>query len=221
VHLIDLQRQDDVFVITLRAGENRLDVGMLDALGRALDEVEGCEGPLALVTTGEGRFYSNGIDLDWLRRAPAEEAGAFLVALDRLLARLLTFPVATVAAINGHAFAAGAMIALAHDFRVMRLDRGSICLPQIDLGMPLRPGMVALTQARLSAVAAHEAIVTGRRYAGPDAMSRMIVDEVAPRDQVLSRALERAGSLANKHRGTLVALKRGLYVDVLSILESS
>jgi hypothetical protein len=34
--------------------------------------------------------------------------------------RMLTFPMITVAALNGHVFAAGAMFALAHDYRVMR-----------------------------------------------------------------------------------------------------
>ena len=43
--------------------ENVFSPDLLDSLDAALDEVEASEGPAALVTTGAGRFYSNGLDL--------------------------------------------------------------------------------------------------------------------------------------------------------------
>ena len=214
-----LERRDDVFVLTLDDGDNRLHRRFLDDMNRALDEVERSEGPAALVTTGQGKFYSNGLDLDWLGGQSAADSGRFLDDLDRLFARVLTFPAATAAAINGHAFAAGLMLALAHDFRVMRADRGYACLPEIDLGVPLRPGMTATIQARLPQRIAHEAIVTGRRYGGADAEQRGIVDAAVAEADVLSRAIAMVAPLAGKDRATMSALKRGLYVQALGILE--
>jgi enoyl-CoA hydratase/carnithine racemase len=216
-----LERRENVFVLTLDDGDNRFHRRFLDDMNRALDEVERSEGPAALVTTGQGKFYSNGLDLDWLGGQSATDSGRFLDDVDRLFARVLTFPTATAAAINGHAFAAGLMLALAHDFRVMRADRGYVCLPEIDLGVPLRPGMTATIQARLPERIAHEAIVTGRRYGGTDAEQRGIVDAAVPEADVLGHAIAMVAPLAGKDRATMSTLKRGLYVQALEILEGA
>lgn len=73
--MIKLDRQDAVWILTMCDGENRFNRDSLDALHGALDTVQASAGPAALVTTGEGKFYSDGNDLDWLVRAPAELAG--------------------------------------------------------------------------------------------------------------------------------------------------
>ena len=146
--MIDLRREGSVFVLTLQAGENRLNRPFLDALNRAVDTVEASPGPAALVTVGEEKFYSTGLDLDWLGGAGQGEAPRFVNTVIALFARLVALDVPTVAAINGHAFAAGGMLALAHDFRVMRADRGFFCLNEVDIGLPLHPGMVALVKSR-------------------------------------------------------------------------
>lgn len=217
--MIELEKDGDVHVLHMRAGENRFDRGFLDGLNAALDEVEKSEGPTALVTTGEGKFWSNGLDLAWLGGDGAGEAERFLVDVHRMFARFLAFPVPTVAAINGHAFAGGAMMALAHDLRVMRADRGYFCLPESDLKLPLTPGMNAVVTAKLPKLTAHEAIVTGRRYGGEDGVARGIVHEAVPEADVLPRALALARPLAGKDRATQTALKRRLYERELAILE--
>ena len=73
--MIELDRVDDVFVLRMRDGENRFTLDWLDAVNAALDRVQVTEGPIALVTTGEGKFYSNGMDLEWLATAPELAAG--------------------------------------------------------------------------------------------------------------------------------------------------
>lgn len=219
--MIDLERDGAVFVLRMRGGENRFNRAFLEEMNRALDEVEASTGAAALVTTGEGKFYSNGLDLEGLAHAGRDEGARVLAAMHGLFARLLCFPMATVAAINGHAFAAGGMLALAHDFRVMRADRGYFCLPEIDLGMgvPLTDGMYAVIEARLPRPVFHEALVTGRRYGAPEAVAQGIVDEARPEAEVLARAIEIARGLAGKDRATMRALKRGLYRPFLEVLE--
>lgn len=221
--MIDLDRQGDVFVLQMRGGENRFTPAFLDAFEAALEQIEKTPGPAALVTTGEGKFYSNGLDMGTLAEAGAagrDALAAYLGRAHRLFARVLAFPRVAVAAVNGHAFAGGFMLALAHDLRVMRADRGFLCLPEVDLRLPLQPGMTALIQAKLRKQAAHEAIVTGRRYGAADALARGMVDEVAEEAAVLPRAIALAAELAAKDPATMAALKRGLHGGTLRLLET-
>src|SRR5512142_2666661 len=192
-----LERQDDVFILDIGATENRFHPDWVTAVNSLLDEVERGDGPRALVTTATGKFFSNGLDLEWLM-AHGEQAIEYVSGVNELLARVLTLPVVTVAAMQGHAFAAGAMLSLAHDFRVMRADRGYWCLPEADLGIPFTRGMSALIQARLAPQAAHEAMITARRYSGVDAAAAAIVDRAVDEDAVRSTAVELAGLGAGK-----------------------
>jgi Delta3-Delta2-enoyl-CoA isomerase len=214
-----LERDGEVFLLDLGDGENRFDPEWVGAVTAALDEVAGAEGPRALVTRAQGKFWSNGLDLDWMGAHP-DEAGPFVDAVHALLARTLSLPVHTVAACQGHVFAAGAMLALAHDVRVMRADRGYFCLPEVDIHIPFTPGMAALIQARLSHRTAHEAMTTGRRYGGGDALAAGIVDDAVGEDEVLSRAVERAAALAGKASPALGAIKEGMYPHALALLRT-
>jgi len=193
---IRLGRDGAVFILTMQAGENRFNPAFITAMNQALDQVEGSSGSAALVTTGgEEKFYSNGLDLGWLMGEGKNEWKAFIPEVLKFLGRLMAFPVPTVAAMNGHAFAAGAMMALAHDYRVMRADRGFFCLPEVDIKIPLAPGMNSLIKCRLSPAVFRDAVLTGKRIGGSEAKGLAIVDEAVPLDQVLPKAVEIAAGL--------------------------
>jgi len=140
------------------------------------------------------------------------------VNVHELFARVLSLPLITVAALQGHTFAAGAMLSLAHDFRVMRDDRGYWCLPEVDLGLPLTPSMSAVITCKLPKVTAHEAIMTGQRYDAAEAQIAGIVNLTAPEDDVLADAVDLASDFAAKSRGVIAEHKRLLYQDVLDII---
>ena len=181
--------------------------------------MEAAGSPAALVTTGTGKFYSNGLDLEWMTgEAGPEERERYIPDVLGLMARVLTFPTITVAAINGHAFGAGAQLSLAHDYRIMRRERGYWCMPEIDMGAPLHPGMTAIIQARLPHQTAHDLIVTGTRYPAEQARAAKIVDHVEDEDEVLPRALAIAASLASKANPAMHLLKAGMYPSTLEAL---
>jgi Delta3-Delta2-enoyl-CoA isomerase len=212
-----LERHDDVFVLDLGDTENRFHPDWLTAVGAALDEVEGTDGPRALVTAATGKFFSNGLDLDWLGAQPDQHED-YVNDVHALLARGLALPVITVAALQGHTFAAGAMLSLAHDLRVMRADRGFWCLPEADIEIPFTRGMSALIQARLAPQTAHEAMTTARRYGGGDALTAGIVDHAVTEDDVRSTALQLAAAQAGKAGTILATIKTRMYGPVLDLL---
>ncbi|MFF7549688.1 enoyl-CoA hydratase-related protein [Streptomyces canus] len=212
-----LDRQDNVFVLDLGDGENRFHPDWLAAVNAALDEVEKADGPRALVTAATGKFYSNGLDLDWLF-AHADQQKEYVASVHALLARMLSLPVITVAALQGHTFAAGAMFSLAHDFRVMRADRGYWCLPEADINIPFTPGMSALIQSRLTPQTAHEAMTTARRYGGQDALAVALVDRAVDEDAVRRTAIEIAQAQVGKAGATLGTIKARMYASALDAL---
>ncbi|WP_328811534.1 enoyl-CoA hydratase/isomerase family protein [Rhodococcus sp. NBC_00294] len=213
-----LDLRDGIAVLTLGDNENRFSPDWLDTVGAQLDTVEA--DARGLVTVGTGKFYSNGLDLDWLM-ANGERADWYVGRVHALFARILTFPLPTVAAVNGHAFGAGAMFALAHDFRTMRADRGYYCFPEVDIDIPFTPGMAALIQAKLSPQDAVVAMTTGHRYGGADALAARLVDAIAPDDEVVGAAIERITPIAGKDRGTLGAIKTTMFAPVVAALRAS
>ena len=212
-----LDRTDDIFVLDLGDGENRFHPDWIASVNAGLDEVEKADGPRTLVTTATGKFYSNGLDLDWLS-AHADRYRDYIVSVQELFARVLSLPMITVAALQGHTFAAGAMFSLAHDFRVMRADRGYWCLPEAVINRPFTPGMAALIQARLAPQTAHEAMVSARRYGGTDAAAAGIVDQAVAEDVVRATAIELASAQVSKAGDTLGTIKARMYAPVLAAL---
>jgi Delta3-Delta2-enoyl-CoA isomerase len=204
---LDIRHDGDVVVATWRDGENRLNLDSIAALESLAERVESLDGPCALVLAGEGKFFSNGLDLERFA-GDAEQFAATVGRFHVLLGRLYVLPAYTVAAVTGHAFAGGAMLSCAFDHRVMCEDRGYWCLNEAELGLPLTEHMAAAVLARLPRAAAMEAMLTARRYSGPEALAAGIVDELATADTVVDVAVTRAAAVAAKHRRVITAHKR-------------
>ena len=216
---ISLTYEEKIAILDLGADENRFSPGFLDEMNAHLDEVVGT-GAQGLVTTGGAKFYTNGLDLDWLT-AHGDQTQWYVGRVQAMLARVLTLPVPTAAAVVGHAFGAGAMLALAHDFRVMRADRGYFCFPEVDIRIPFTPGMAALIQAKLSPQAAVASMTTGRRFGGDDAASLGIVDAVAGEGAVTPAAVDLLRPLDGKDPGTLGAIKQTMFGPAVRALTAS
>jgi len=213
---ISLTYEEKIAILDLGDDENRFSPSFLDDIDARLDEIV-AGGADGLVTTATGKFYTNGLDLDWLA-AHSEQTQWYVGRVQGLLARMLTLPIPTAAAVVGHAFGAGAMLAVAHDFRVMRADRGYFCFPEVDINIPFTPGMAALIQAKLAPHAAVASMTTGRRFGGTDAASIGIVDATAAEGAVTDAALDLLRPLSGKNQQTLGAIKQTMFAQAVDAL---
>jgi enoyl-CoA hydratase/carnithine racemase len=109
------------------------------------------------------------------------------------------------------------MLTCAHDYVVMREDRGYWCLPEVDLGLPLSPAMFGVVASRLPGPALRDSLLTGRRYAAPEALAAGIVDEVAAEARVLERAVVIAAEFASKNREVIRAHKQLMRGEALRL----
>ncbi|OBF61792.1 enoyl-CoA hydratase [Mycobacterium sp. 852002-51971_SCH5477799-a] len=213
---VTLDYADKVAIVGLGEDENRFSPGFLDDIDDAISQAVS-DGAHGLITTAGGKFYSNGLDLEWLG-AHTDQGQWYIGRVHQLLARVLTLPLPTAAAVVGHAFGAGAMLAIAHDFRVMRADRGYFCFPEVDIRIPFNPGMAALIQSKLTPRAAIASMTTGRRFSGPDAEQFGIVDATCAEGVVTETAIDMLRPLHGKDRGTLGAIKQTMFESAVRAL---
>ena len=221
--MIELTRQENVYLLTMDDGENRWNTTFVREFSKALDEVESSEGPAALVTTSSSeKFFSNGLDLEWLAAEGEHRGGdrtAFGGEFMGLMGRLITLPIPTVCAINGHAFGAGFMAALCHDIRLMRGDRGYICANEVEIGMMIPDPELALFRHKIPMNAFFETVQLARRWTGPDALAAGIVQQVEGRDNLLDAATARATELSRlaANRDVYGGMKERIYGENAAI----
>lgn len=213
-----MARTGAIYTIDLGDDFNRFTPDFLTQLMRHLSAIEHAPTPRAVVTSGTGKFFSTGLDLDWVADNPTQ--GQPLVRLfQQVLLRLLNLNAYTVAAVQGHCYGGGAMLALAHDAVVMRNDRGYFCLPEVDLPVPLTDGMTALISAKLPPTVAADLLLTGRRLAGPEALDAGAASQLATANELVPTALRLAEAQATKDPVTIGLMKQRLYRNVTERLQ--
>jgi enoyl-CoA hydratase/carnithine racemase len=226
--VIDLKRDGNVYTLTMNEGENRWNTTFVRAFAEALDEIEGSEGPAAVVTTSSSeKFFSNGLDLDWISADnldaddPRGDRKVFGAEFMAVMSRIITLSVPSVAAINGHAFGAGMMTVMCHDQRIMREDRGYVCANEMQLGMVIPRPELALFRHKLPANTFFETVQLARRWTGPAALEAGIVQAIASAEDLLDVARARADELAplGANRKAYKAQKESLYGENAAINE--
>ncbi len=209
--------RDGIMTVTMDDGENLIGTKGLRAWDAMLDQA--AERSVdALVVVGTDRYWSTGLDLDEVVDMTDNGLRTFMRGFDLLLGKLLTAPFLTIAAMNGHTYAGGALLALAHDYRIMRDDRGFFCLPSVEVGIAFSPGMSSLIAAKLPQPIAHDLVVSCRRIGGREAEAAGVVHRAVPAHAVLDVAVEYGHAFGGKDPETLASVKRRLYPEATSML---
>ena len=222
--MIEYDLHENIAVVTMKSGENRFNPTFLDEFSGVLDRVEKKTSARTLViTSAHEKIFSNGIDLEWLvpvlQENNIEAAKAFFYQLNALFKRILTYPMLTVAAINGHAFAGGAILCCTFDFRFMRSDRGFFCFPEVDLGIPFFPGMNAILKKAIPMYKLVEMEFTGSRLTAYDCQEHHIVNKACHLNTLMNDTMEFAKTL-NKDRSIVGEMKGRLNKEIVRIMDT-
>ncbi|MBI5897475.1 MAG: enoyl-CoA hydratase/isomerase family protein [Desulfobacterales bacterium] len=220
---IEIKMEGQVAVVTLNEGENRLNLDFLSQVMKALDSVEKeTEANVLVVNSAHDKIFSNGIDLEWLLPLLEKNDKAtlkrFIETMMDMFKRVLLFPMPTIVAINGHAFAGGAIWSCYFDFRFMRSDRGYLCFPEVDLGIPFLPGMLAGMKKAIPRYKLEEMVITGKRLTATECEAHNIITKACPIENLMEETMGFAKTL-NKKRSTVAAIKADLNKDVVYALE--
>lgn len=220
---MELKKEGSVYILSLVNGAkaNTFTEDIIAEYHSVLDELEASTGNTALlITSTDPKFWSNGIDLEWIMTKPANYFVQFAFLLDRLYLRFALLNMPTVGCLTGHAYAGAAVLATTLDFRLMRADRGFFCFPEIDIKIPFSPVMQQVLKLLPDHQALTELVLTGKRVGGEEAMKMKIVSGIYPVEELFPKSLELAKFLAQKDRKTYTKLKRDMRANLVALQQN-
>ncbi|KAG4437991.1 hypothetical protein IFR05_006531 [Cadophora sp. M221] len=205
-----------VYILTFTSPpDNRVVTSFCQSMILALDILEfSYPHGVVITTSGIQKFFSNGLDLDHASNTP----GFFPNSMFALFKRLLTYPMPTVALVNGHAFAGGFMLAMYHDYRIFNPSRGFLCLNELDLGVPLKPAMSSIFRQKLTPQVYKAMVLEAKRFGGKDALEAEIVDGLGGMEEVMKFVEERQLTQRSK-TGVYGLLKAEMFRETMGYLE--
>ncbi len=194
--------EEGVGLLRLERAEKRnaLSIALRDEMSDALDRLADDEGLRTLVITGSGETFSAGFDLDEF--ADASVADRLWASSDRWHRRVLTFPLPTLAAVNGAALGGGFDLAVMCDLRVAsataRFAHPEHRFSQVVYG-PLRD--------LVGGGVARDLALTGRQLSAEEARALGLVNRVVAPEHVVTEATAVAATIAEAPRSVLLAMK--------------
>ncbi len=220
--MIEYRKEGGLYLVTMNNGQNTICPDWQLRMLEILDSVESdCGQGAALVLTGADKFFCNGLNLEKVMALSSEEMDLFSRRMAEIHSRFLILPCPTVAAMNGHAFAGGAFLALSCDYRVMREDRGWFSVSEVDVGVPIPQAMMGILRGKLQPNTARDAVFTGKRYTADEAVAAGIADGKASADELLDQARSLATQLGTKEPGIFKTLKQTWFGPMAEALVAS
>jgi Delta3-Delta2-enoyl-CoA isomerase len=216
--IICTQLADRVYLLSFSLlPDNRLTPAFNSTFMLALDIVEHRFPKGVVITTSSiAKFYSNGLDFENAVKDP----NFFKGSLFPLWRRLVTYPMPTMALINGHAFAGGLMTAMMHDYRIMNPHKGFVCLNELDFGAGLRPAMASVFRVKISMSTLRNMVLESRRYPPLEALKEGILDGLGGVEETLAFIEEM--KLVQKAQGkSYGGLKEAIYREIINDLDEA
>ena len=159
--------------------ENRFNPLFLDEFESCLAEVERNSGYRGLILTGSGKYFSNGMDTQYIS-SNISTASAIQKRVELVMSRILKLPLVTVSLVNGHCTAAGAILSLCTDFRVMT-ERGLFFTPAVNLGIVYSQGFIEVVKSKVAdPVLLRDILLLSHRFSSDDLLRLNLIDKKVP-----------------------------------------
>ncbi|KAL8193009.1 hypothetical protein R6Q57_027457 [Mikania cordata] len=172
-----LEKRGNIYILTLTGDDDhRLNPTLLDSITAAINRIRSeATSPSALITTAHGKFFSNGYDLAWAQSDPQRHI-LMSSKLRSLVRDLISLPMPTIAAVTGHASAGGFILAQAHDYVLMRKDRGFMYMSELDIKLVVPDWFVKLLQSKIGSPAAlRDLVLRAERVTAEAAVEKGII----------------------------------------------
>lgn len=222
--VITWEKAETVGIITMTNGENRHNPEFVRALLDAFDALEGDpEIASIIITSSDPKNWSQGIDLQWISGAVTgnrlQEVRDFMYGLNQIFKRILLYPMPVIAAINGHAFGDGSIMACACDFRFMKSDRGYFCFPEIDISIPFLPGMMAIVRKAVPTHKLEELVFSGKRAVAVELEAAHVIVKACDNAEILMQEATAFAKGFNKKRVIFGEMKKRMHKGIVEIIE--
>src|SRR5437899_1455635 len=207
---------DGIAVVTLTDPPmNTMDSVLLEEL-TGLFEGLGAEAAVrAAVITGQGRAFSAGLNLKTVPALDRLGQRRMIDGLNDCFGTLYGWPKPLVAAVNGHAIAAGLILALCADWRVVADVPLQASLAEVKVGVTYPVAPIEVARSELAPAAARHLILLGETLDAEKAEAFAVFDERVPAQRLLERALVRARRYSELPPQAFATTKRELRVAAL------
>ncbi len=219
------EKDETIAILSMNNGENRHNLDFANAMIKAMDEILSDKGINALIiTSSDKKNFSQGVDLNWLlerqQKNDLQSMKDFMYRMNDLFKKILLYPMPVIAAINGHAYANGAIFSCACDFRFMRSDSGFFCFPEVNIGIPFLPGMIAWVKKVMPSHLFYDLKLTGRRVTAKELEQHGVIKKACANLEELMAESRAFAKGLQKKRGIYGEMKKRIHKEIVRIIET-
>lgn len=219
------EKRGKVAVLMMNDGENRNDLEFSRQMLAILDEIIADQEVSSLVlSSSDEKNFCQGVNLMWLlerqQEGDTQSIKDFMYGMGEVFKRFLLLPIPSIAAVNGHAFGNGAILACACDFRLMLSGRGFFCFPEVDVGVPFMPSMIKFVSRIMPPQVFNELLLTGRRIVAEEMVDMGFAVKASPsREALINDAVEYASTFEKK-RGIFTEMKKRMHRHIIEVMDT-
>lgn len=173
------------------------------------------DGAEALVISGAPGIFTGGLDVPELLGLGRDEIRAFWRGFYELLRTVAASEIPSVAAITGHSPAAGAVLSVFCDHRVMADGPFKIGMNEVQVGLSVPPTLQYALKRLTGPREGDALLVAGALISPAEAMRVGLVDEVVPPAEVVPRAIAWAERLIALPRAAMRDTRRIARADLV------